>query len=221
MDISLNNVGDVCCLYETGERICIKDVDDNFVTYETENGETFISKNFIFPVIVEEDPERITRFKDNNLYGKALHRCEEKALRTLAFGNIADESERSVVNRILDMVKEQRILLNYRLKSEVHNFAPGAHLAQSFLSQLYKKGPGAEESFFGRRISNIGSPVTGVKIDGFSCSFKDAGIMLSHSPKPQLVKDKKVSLGNMIANASSRKSTLSRVFFGSAKDIDR
>lgn len=44
MNISIDHVGDVLCFYETGKRIRICDVSDEFVAYESETGETYCTK---------------------------------------------------------------------------------------------------------------------------------------------------------------------------------
>lgn len=205
MNITPENVGDILCYYETGKRIRIQEVSDNFVFFKSETGETFTMRDFSADVLPEKDADRISRFEANIRIGEALNLSEKKALSVIAAGNAVSSQEREDAERVLKVVDEQRDNITKRLNLELEQNPIGKGLAEAFMSNLYEQGTGSHDTILGHRVENISQHSGLFKIDGKMCDYATAVSVLSQLKKAS-TQERKPGIDSIIKSAASRQS---------------
>lgn len=172
MQITKANIGDVLCLYQTGECIRIEDIVLNYIHYQREYGSHYATHEFTADALRVEDPVRIASFDRNYELGKALSAAELAAQRTMydGFHSAEDVHEASVS---LQHIHAQQKYLMDRLDKERFSLAPGTALAKAFLSQLYEMGSGSHDIFFGHKVENRSSGFNDFFVDGRHFSYED------------------------------------------------
>ena len=179
MRITSENCGDVLCLYHTGKRIRILEVDSRTITYEQENGQKYGTFEDSANAIVERDPARIALFDKNCKLGRALDAAETKALKILLGGPGIPVAEVKEADETLYSVRKQMKHLDQRMAEERAAELPGKDLAAQFLSNLYEQGTGSHDTFFGHRVENVSQMAGLFSIDGQPFDYTAANEHLS------------------------------------------
>lgn len=199
MVITTANTGDLLCLYQTGKRIRILEVVEDMITYQEESGERYATYAHQADAFVDSDSTRRSIFDYNSNVGQALNAAEINALKKLFS---APAAERAEADHVLSVIREQKTAFEQRINQEKGRETPSPALAKAFLDQLYEKGTGSHDTFFGRKVENVSSYSGSFSIDGQHCDYHTALQRLS-APKAQ-VKEQKAGLDAQIASAKSR-----------------
>lgn len=212
MKITAANTGDLLCLYQTGKRIRILEVSDDYVSYQQEDGQRYATKERQADAFIERDPERISAFNENCRLGQALHAAELGALKALLSNPLISQSEREDADRVLAVAREQQAHMSARLVQERQSERPGQALARAFLDQLYEMGTGSHDTFFGCKVENLSQFQGNFRINGQAYDYDTALQHLSHGTQehthgavnaPASVKSS--SLADLIKDADKRK----------------
>lgn len=179
MQITSANCGDMLCLYHSGQRIRILEVDERAVTYLRESGDRYITTQYYFDAFVDTNPDRMARFDENSRLGEAYIAAEKSALKTMLSDPNATDEERQEAQQVLNTVSEQREFMNRRMAGERAAETPGKMLASAFLSALYERGTGSHDTFWGHRVENVSQTTGTVSIDGRHYDYSDAEAHLS------------------------------------------
>ena len=204
MHITSANCGDMLCLYQTGERIRILNVDERAITFEREDGQRFATFDRSIDAIVDRDQSRLALFDKNSQLGRTLLAAKLRAHRTLTDVRPINTTAFQEATNIMDVVQQQLHTMDRRMIQERIAETPGKDLAATFLSQLYEQGTGSHDTFWGHRVENV-SPATGTfSIDGQRCSYSDAEARLSQVryKEPHKCLDAQISSANQRRNAT-------------------
>ena len=194
MVIAKENIGDVLCLYQKGEYIRISDVTPASVSYVTEAGDHYTTRDLRLDALPEYDPDRIAQFETNAMLGNVLYNAEMSARRRL----IAHE-EPGQASRVLDIVRSEQENLSDRLSRR----RPDRALASSFIEELHERGTGSRDQFFGHRVENVSRYMSRFSIDGKTFECDAAKEVLC---APGMVRtNTKTGLDALIQNADGRR----------------
>ena len=155
MVVTKEQIGNVFCRYDNGERFIVNNVSDDLMFYQRENGVRECVSVHSVNGGVARDPARVEAFHTNLALARVLEGAE-KAARNRLSSHKYDELERREASRVLSMVGEQRVAMDDRLKSERQTVKAGADLAGQFLDDLSRTAPGTTAVFFGATVKHCG-----------------------------------------------------------------
>lgn len=201
MQITKENIGNVLCLYQTGECIRIEDVKDRLIYYQREYGSHYCTHEFTADAFPVTDHARIAVFDRNYELGHALESAELAALKTILDGHHTPEEVKNA-DVTLNSIRAQQMHLHERLDRERAMSTPGPELAGAFASQLYEMGTGSHDTLFGHRVENCSSFNGTISVDGKQLSYENGVAHLS-SVRYQPVSQKQ-RLDEIISTAKER-----------------
>lgn len=209
MNISAEHIGELLCLYHTGERIRILSADDLHVTYQAETGEHYTTRDHHFDAFLDPDPIRGNIFDANSQYGYALLSAELGALKVLLSSPFASRSEQELAERTLSILASQKAELARRIKETYLQEQPSPEFIRAFLDELYESGTGSHDTFYGRRVENIsqfhGRFQVGTQVFDYDAALQH----LSRATLPN--QNRKPNLNTQIFQASIRRNAVSPV----------
>lgn len=195
MHITSANCGDMLCLYQTGERIRILDVNERTILFERENGRHYATFDRNFNAFTDNDPDRLARFNKNAQLGRTLLAAKIRANGILTDIRPITGNARQEASGVLDVAQQQLSVMEQRIAQERAAETPGRELANAFLSQLYEQGTGSHDTFWGHRVENVSQMTGTFSIDGQRCDYSDAEARLSqvHFKEPHKGLDAQIS----------------------------
>ena len=179
MVVTKSNIGDVFCLYQTGQHIKILDVADGCVDYLHETEGHITTNNTQFDALVEKDPVRLALFEQNVKLSQTLYKAEYSALTKIYNGQEPMDAQ-----GVLNMVREQQRQLDTRVQQQ----NPSLAVTKDFLSVLYELGTGSHDTFFGHRVANLSQTTGQFSVDGEPFDYSTAQERLSSIRTPQQTK---------------------------------
>ena len=154
MIILRDHIGEIICEYESGLRFLIQNVSDRFLYCQKENGGSECIAAHHIAGGIEREESRVTSFHDNLALAQALDAAEMAALRRLVPGHY-DTLDQQEVARVLEIVDNQRTILESRLVSERRETTAGPALAEQFIEELEGIGSSATRVFFGSEVTCV------------------------------------------------------------------
>lgn len=117
MIVTEENIGDIVCQHDTGERFQVADITDTGMSILTEDG---VEKHLDSHTInggVEQDAAQINIFQQNRSLGRSLLVAEQAAQRRLT-SNHPDSPAAEEASRVSQIVQAQRQAFLDRLRTE-------------------------------------------------------------------------------------------------------
>ncbi len=151
MVITKENIGDVICQYNNGERFKVQNISDNVLFIQKEDGTYASFASCIVAGGVEYDEARIASFHTNLSLARVLNAAQAAVERRFTPDQY-DVVERQNASRVSEVVAEQRAEFSRRLQTNRQTLKAGHALADQFLNDLIQKAPGTTDVFFGAAV---------------------------------------------------------------------
>lgn len=199
MKITKDHIGDVICIFSTGQRMLVTDISDQYFSYDLENGLSFLAKGFSVQGGVERAAQRVKSFHSNHDLAKALDAAELAALRRLDPSR-EDVEERAEASEVLSVADKQRTALKARMQKERETMKAGTELADQFLNVLQQDASHSGD-FFGVSASFSDTDGTYL-IDGKSVRSREEALLWLSGLT--IARPKAASLESVLATANER-----------------
>ena len=199
MIFTSEHVGNVFCLYQTGNYIKVLNVKNGVLDYQRESGEHFVSNELCFDALEEKDQSRVALFERHAALGHILYCTEFSAIQKTIFEQ--DQDEKDVADKLLASVHRQQNFFDARVKRQ----PPSEMLTDDFLSALYRQGIGSHDTFYGHTVENQSQGTPRFLIDGKFFGYNEARSTLSRNEEFKLRENKRSALSSLINDAKSKK----------------